>query len=293
MNDWYDRHIKAMQLNGLSERTQQAYARQVRLLTEFHGKSPEKIVESELQEYFLHRKNITQWAPKSMRICYSAIKFFFVNILERNWHLFNILRAQTEHRLPAVLAREEVTRILDSVSTSHNFAFLSTVYSCGLRLQEALNLAVGDIDSSRGMIHVHRGKGAKDRYVPLPRTTLAILRSHWKTHRNPNLIFPSLGRSGKNGTTATEPMGKATVQGAFRSAKRKAGIAKQGVSVHTLRHSYATHLLEAGVNLRVIQRYLGHASIETTLVYLHLTQQGTEDASARINAIMEDIPHDH
>jgi integrase/recombinase XerD len=219
----------------------------------------------------------------------SGIRFFFVYVLKRNWHLFNLLRAQTEKRLPAVLSREEVRQLLTQVHTPHNHAFLTTVYSCGLRLQEALHLEVSDIDSQRMMIHVHRGKGAKDRFVPLPQATLKLLRTHWREHRHPRLLFPALGRDSQSAHAAQTPMAKSSVQGAFRKAKWAAGIRKRQVSIHTLRHSYATHLLEAGVNLRVIQNYMGHASLETTLVYLHLTQKGQEDAYHLINGVMEGL----
>jgi site-specific recombinase XerD len=142
------------------------------------------------------------------------------------------------------------------------------------------------------MVHVHRGKGAKDRYVPLPQSTLKLLRRYWLTHRHPRLLFPALGRSGQGTTQAQTPMAKSSVQGAFRRAKFDAAIGKKGVAIHTLRHSYATHLLEAGVNLRVIQRYMGHAQLETTMLYLHLTQKGQEDACQLINCVMEGLDHD-
>jgi integrase len=125
--------------------------------------------------------------------------------------------------------------------------------------------------------------------VPLPHSTLERLRSHWRTHRNPRLVFPAWGRDSRSGGASDTPMAKSSVQGAFRRARFAAGIAKRGVCVHTLRHCYATHLLEAGVNLRVIQRHLGHTSLETTMVYLHLTHKGTEDAYALIDAVMKDL----
>jgi site-specific recombinase XerD len=287
--DWYQQAIDALQLNGLGERTQEAYVRAVRMLVEFYGKTPDQITESELQQYFLHRKNRDGWSPNTMRICYCGIRHFFVHVLRRNWHTLELIRAQSERRLPAVLSREEVRALLGCVHTPHNHAFLATVYSCGLRLQEAQYLEVADIDSRRLMIHVHRGKGAKDRFVPLPEATLQRLRRHWTTHRHPRLLFPALGRGRNGAATADTPMPKSSVQGAFRQAKHEAGIQKRGVSVHTLRHAYATHLLEAGVNLRVIQQYLGHAQIETTLVYLHLTHKGQEDAYVRINTLMRGL----
>ena len=289
MQDWYDKMVKALQLNGKGERSQQAYARAVRMLVQFYGKSPDEIAEEELQDYFLHRKNLSKWSPNTMRICYCGIRFFYQHVLQRDWHILNILRAQTEHRLPSVLSLEEVRKLLGCVKTTQNYAFLSTVYSCGLRLQEAQYLEVSDIDSKRMMIHVHRGKGAKDRYVPLPHSTLKLLRQHWLTHRHPTLLFPALGRDGKGAPQAQTPMAKSSVQGAFRKAKFEAAIRKKNVSIHTLRHSYATHLLEAGVNLRVIQKNMGHARLETTMIYLHLTQKGHENACKLINEIMEGL----
>ena len=286
MTEWYQKAIDALQLNGLGERTQEAYVRALRMLCEFYHKTPDQIAESELQKYFLHRKNRDRWSPNTMRICYCGIRFFFLHVLKRDWHTLDLVRAQSERRLPAVLSLEEVRTILGCVRTPHNRAFLSTVYACGLRLQEAQHLEISDIDSQRKMIHVHRGKGAKDRFVPLPESTLQCLRRHWVTHRHPRLIFPALGRGRNRAAQADTPMPKASVQGAFRQAKGEAGIQKRDVSVHTLRHSYATHLLEAGVNLRVIQQFLGHAQLETTMVYLHLTRKGQEDAYARINTLM-------
>ena len=195
MNDWYQRMVDTLQLNG-RERTQQAYTRSVRMLSQFYEKTPDLVSEQELQDYFLQRKNVNHWSPKTMRICYCGIRFFYVNVLERNWHILSILRAQNERRLPAVLSVDEARSLLAHIKTFHNYAYLSTVYSCGLRLHEGLHLEVSDIDSSRMMIHVHRGKGAKDRYVPLPQSTLKLLRRYWLTHRHPCLLFPALGRSG-------------------------------------------------------------------------------------------------
>jgi integrase/recombinase XerD len=163
MTDWYQKALDALQLNGLGERTPEAYVRAVRMLCQCYAKTPDQISESELQQYFLHRKNRDGWSPNTMRICYCGIRFFFVHVVQRNWHTLELIRAQSEHRLPVVLSREEVRRLLGWVRTPHNQAFLSTVSACGLRLQEAQCLEVSDIDSPRMMIQVHRGKGAKDR----------------------------------------------------------------------------------------------------------------------------------
>ena len=263
--EWHQKMVKALQVNGMGESTQECYVRAMRKLVEFYDKTPDLITEDELYDYFIHCKNVIGWAPATMRICYSGIKFFFLHVLQRDWHLLEIVRAQAEKRLPAVLTKVEVRRIFACLTTFHNYAYLATVYSCGLRLQEGLYLEVSDIDGDRNMLHVHRGKGARDRYVPLPESTYKLLRRYWVTHRHPELLFPALGRGGQGGPTADRPMSIEAVQGAFRRAKVNAGIKKKKVSVHTLRHSYATHLLEAGVNLRVIQKNLGHARLETTM----------------------------
>ena len=292
MKDYYQKSMRALQLAGMSERTQQCYTRSVRMLVDFYNKTPDLISEQELQDYFLHRKNVDKWSAATMRICYSGIKFFFVNVLKRQWHTLKLVHAKREKRLPTVLSNDTVRRILSTVNTPQNKAYLTTVYSCGLRLNEGLNLQVSDIDSERMRIHVHRGKGAKDRYVPLPESTLQILRSYWKLHRNPLWIFPRLGRSGKEGPTATNPMAKASVQGALRRVLKQLKIKKR-VSVHTMRHSYATHLLEAGVNIRRIQQYLGHRSLNSTMIYLHLTTQGHQRAYGIINELMKGDDHDN
>jgi integrase len=279
--------IAALQLSGKGERTQQAYVREVRLLAQFYGKSPHLLSEQELQHYFLHRKNVDRLAPASMRLCYSGIRFFSQHVLKRDWYTLSLIRAQPTHRLPAVLSVAEVRRLLKAATPLHNQVYFTTAYSLGLRLHEALYLQVSDVDGQR--LQVHRGKGAKDRYVPLPQETLALLRTDWTTHRNKTWLFPATGRDQKQSPTATSPMRRASVQGAFRKAKGRAGISKTGVAIPTLRHSYATHLLEAGVNPRLIQRYLGHTQLETTMIYLHLTQTGHEEAYTRINSPMQGL----
>ena len=288
IKDYYTKSMRALQLAGMSRRTQQCYTRSVRMLVDFYNKTPDKINEQELQDYFLHRKNVDKWSSATMRICYSGIKFFFVNVLKRDWHTLKLIYAKREQRLPAVLSLNEVWNILNTVSTPQNKAYLTTVYTCGLRLHEALYLQTYDIDSDRMRIHVHRGKGAKDRYVPLPQATLKTLRSYWKHHRNPRWIFPRLGRSGKEGPTAQEPMNYTSVQGALRRVLKQLKFKKR-VSIHTLRHSYATHLLEAGVNIRRIQQYLGHRSLNSTMVYLHLTTQGHQRAYDIIDDLMKEV----
>jgi site-specific recombinase XerD len=183
-----------------------------------------------------------------------------------------------------VLTIKQVHRIIDACTTMRIAVYFWSVYSMGLRLEEGLNLQVGDLDAERGFVHVHRGKGAKDRYVPLPSSTLCWLRCYWLTHRHPRLLFPADGRKHTGMSKAKTPMSRTAVQGAMKKITSQIDFGKK-VSIHTLRHSYATHLLEGGVSLRVIQQYLGHSSLQTTMVYLHLTETAQVDSRKVIERI--------
>jgi integrase/recombinase XerD len=275
-----------LQLAGLSERTQEAYLRAVRQLAEHFHTPPDQLSEAQLRAYFLYVKNVKRWAAASLRLAFYGIRFFYRRVVPRDWPLLEHLSIPRPHTLPDVLSREEVHRVIDATRTLHNQTYFWTVYSLGLRMTEALHLQLGDIDSARRLVHVHRGKGARDRYVPLPTRTLQGLRTYWSTHRNPLWLFPAIGQDQKAASTATHPMLRKSVQDALRRVVRQVGLKKR-VSIHTLRHSYATHLLEAGVNLRQIQQYLGHASLQTTTLYLHLTSHGQEHAVATLETLMQ------
>jgi integrase/recombinase XerD len=272
------RMIEDLQLRGMSERTQEMYVRAVRQLAEHYHKSPERITEEELRDYFLYLKNVKHYSRSATTIALCGITFFYEQTLKREWTTLTFVRPPREQKLPAILSPEEVRTILAHLKLLRYRVCLTTIYACGLRLQEGTHLQVPDIDSARLLVHVRCGKGAKDRYVPLPPRTLALLRQYWSTHRHPLWLFPAPGRSGLGMATATVPMPRNSVQDAFRAALKASGCHKRA-SVHTLRHSYATHLLEAGVNLRLIQDYLGHDSPTTTALYTHLT--ATADARAR------------
>ena len=282
------RFIDDLQLQGLSARTQQAYTRVVRLLGEHYQKSPEQITEEELRQYFLHVKHVKHWSRATMTQSICGIKFFFEQTLHRDWTTLHIVRPAKEKRLPVILTREEVRLILNAIRLLRYRACLTTMYACGLRLKEGTHLQVADIDSTRMFVHVRLGKGGKDRYVPLPQSTLELLRQYWNTHRNPVWLFPATGRGGIHEGDASEPTSHTTIQAAFRAALKDTGISKKA-SVHTLRHSYATHLLEAGVNLRQIQVYLGHNSVQTTSFYTHVTMISKTQACEAINNLMQDL----
>jgi site-specific recombinase XerD len=188
--------------------------------------------------------------------------------------------------IPEVITIPRVHAIIDACTTDRIPAYFWTVYSMGLRLNEGLHPQVGDIDATRGLVHVHRGKGAKDRYVPLPTETLLWLRKYWATHRHPQFLVPADGRHHQRLSTAKTPMSETAVQGAMKKITEQLNFGKK-VSIHTLRHSYAPHLLEAGVSLRAIQKYLGHSSPRTTMIYLHLTETAEVDTRKVIETIFQ------
>ena len=288
MTELRQRMIECLQLRGLSARTQESYVRAVRQLAEHYHKSPDLITEEELRQYFLYLKNVKHYSRSTATIAICGIKFFFERTLEKEWTIFNLVRPAPEKKLPVILSLAEVRQILAHVRLPRYKVCLTTIYSCGLRLQEGTNLRVADIDSARLMIHVRHGKGAKDRYVPLPKRTLQLLRQYWQQHHNPVLLFPAEGRNHIDLARSTEPMSKSSVQDAFHAALQESGNNKRA-SVHTLRHSWATHLLEAGVNLRLIQEWLGHSSPATTSVYTHLTVKAEQLGAAAINQLMNDL----
>lgn len=287
MNVLRQKMIEDLQLRGLAVRTQESYVQAVRQLAAHYHKSPEQISEEELRQYFLFLKNVKHVSRSTHTLALCAIKFFYEHTLKREWHTLDFARPAKEKKLPVVLSRQEVGRVLSCVHYARYCVCLTTIYACGLRLLEGVSLQVKDIDGQRKMVHVRQGKGGKDRYVPLPESALEMLRRHWATHRNPTWLFPSVHSFHAPGQ-ASQPMHETGVQKAFRAALLESGVQKEA-TVHTLRHSYATHLLEAGVNLRIIQSYLGHASPETTAIYTHLTSTVNAQASETINDIVASL----
>jgi site-specific recombinase XerD len=288
MTELRQRFIGDMQLRNFSEQTIEAYTRAVRQLAEHYNKSPELVTEEELKEYFIYNRNIRKWSRAASSISICGIKFFFEKTLQKQWTTLKLVRPPKEKSLPNILSINEVKKIFSQVKMEYHKVCLKTIYSLGLRLQEGTHLHVQDIDSERMFVHIHKGKGAKDRFIPLPLATLHFLREFWQTHRNKMLLFPAPGRGGQLMPTNTNPVPVTSIQIAFKEACQKSKINKK-VSVHHLRHSYAVHLLEAGVDFRYVQEYLGHEDPKTTLIYTKLINKALPDPIAAINRVMDNI----
>lgn len=284
-----ERMINDMQLHGFSQRTQQSYVRSVEGLTRYHMRSPDQLSEEEIRRYFVYLTCERGLARPTVTIALSGIKFFYEKTLRRDWSLTGVPTPKREKKVPVVMTHEQVKAILSRVRTVRHRACLSLIYACGLRLGEACRIKATDIDRVRGLLRVG-GKGAKQRYVPLPEPILPLLEDCWRTHCNKTWLFPLVGRGGRGrlGQVTDRHVPLSTVQQAFRKAYLESGITKK-VSVHSLRHAYATHLLEAGVSLRQIQEWLGHSSPSTTSIYAHLTAQSVQVAAQAVTRLMDDI----
>jgi len=275
-----ERMIEDMQLHGYSAKTQTAYLGAVRGLAGHYHRTPEDITQDELRSYFLYLVKERGVARSTLTIHLSGIKFFFEKTLKREWLIFNLVRPKKRTKLPVVLSPDEVKNILSLVKTPTVRMALTVIYACGLRLSEGLALKVQDIDSSRMLLWVRNGKGGKDRCVPLPERLLELLREYWKLHRPRLYLFPNQKKR--------EPLCATTLQKTFKIVLLQSGIRREA-SIHTLRHSYATHLLERGINLRVIQEVLGHQSPQTTARYTHLTDKSFHKLAETVNHLAADL----
>lgn len=276
-----------LKLAGYAKRSRQSYVRAVRQLMNFWGRPLEEIEEQQVREYWLHCKDELDWMPATMRISYSAIKFFYAHTFKREWETLRLLKIKKVVTPPTVLSVDEVRLVLAGLPTEMNRVFYTVVYTLGLRLGEARELSPSQIDSKRMCVEIRDAKG-DDRLVPLPESTLQMLRDWWKTHRNPDWVFPAPGRNGNEAATARRPVPEGTVQGALRRTVKKLKIAKH-IHPHTFRHSYATHLLEAGVPIQHVQSCLGHRSLVTTMIYLHVTESGREASREKLNQLVRGV----
>lgn len=281
MTELRRRMVEDMQLRGLAKNTQQSYMDSVRILAKYYNRRPDHLSEEEIRNFFLYLIKEKQVCESTVGIYLHGIKFFFEKTLKREWPVLNLIRAQKRKRLPVVLSTEEVRKLLSLIKIPRNRVCLTTIYSCGLRLSEGTQLNVGDIDSKRMVIQIRDSKGGKDRYVPLPDRILCVLREYWRKNRSESWLFPS-------DVKVADHISHSAIQLCFKKVLCESGITKDA-TVHTLRHSYATHLLESGVDIRVIQGILGHSSPKSTVIYTHLTQKTMTKLHTTVDDLMSDL----
>lgn len=264
MNPLRNSMIKEMQIRQFSDATQCAYLKGVRQLSEYYNCSPDKLTEKEAQAFILHLAQVKKQSWNTCNVAVSGIRFFYKVIMKKKSDDFYIPLARRQQKLPDILTPQEVKRVLDSIDCYKHRVALMTLYSAGLRVSEVVELTVNDIDSEAMVLCVRQGKMKKDRYTPLSKKLLIELRLCWKKYRPETYLFP--------GRTAKKTIAARTLRYAFESAKQAAGINKQ-VTLHGLRHAFATHLLESGTGLIDIKQCLGHASLSTTLRYARMSKK--------------------
>ena len=252
--------IDAMQVRGMSPRTHRSYLSAVRDLAKYYRRSPDQLSGEELQAFFLYLVKERNLSPATCRLSLNALRFFYLEVLGRDSFGVKLQVPKREQRIPELLMRSEVGRIISANSNIKHRMMLTICYGCGLRVRELVNLQVRHIDGERRLLRVEQGKGAKDRAVIISPTLLQLLREYWRLMRPPNWLFPSYN--------TTSPLSITTAQKTFYKAKQLAGIQKIG-GIHSLRHAYATHQLEDGMPIHQLQRLLGHQNIQSTLRYAH------------------------
>lgn len=279
-----------------ANRTRHAYYRQIRLIHDHFKLDPASITEAQLRDYFIFVKLRKKWQPKTIRQALAATRMFFSTLLGHNdWTLFSQIRAKDHDTLPAVLTREQVRDLIRRIRLRRYRTPIKLIYCCGLRLSECLGLTIHDIAGKENKLYIRNSKGQKDRVVPLPTSIYKELQRYWRFHRHPLLIFPNVGRGDDSPESVAKRMFEATGPMPVSSLQRLIILVRKelnlpAASVHTLRHSFATHLLEAGAHLHTIQQLLGHKQINTTMIYLHLTHQSTREALELMDEICKGLP---
>jgi integrase/recombinase XerD len=277
-------------------RTRHSYYRDVRLIHEHFDEDPAGLDERQVRDYFLFVKIDKEWKPKTIRQSAASAKLFFAEMLgHEDWTTFSDIRTKDHDELPAVLTREEIKSLLSHIRLRRYRIPLKLIYCCGLRVSECLSLTIRDVRGDEGKLWVRGGKGQRDRLVPIAATMVEDLRRYWSVHRNELLIFPNVGRGacGPNKVAgrmheATRPMPVSSLQRLLRVARKELNI--PAATPHTMRHSFATHLVEAGASLHTVKALLGHKQISSTMVYLHLTHRSEQDSLRLVEELCRDLP---
>ncbi|MCK4765968.1 MAG: tyrosine-type recombinase/integrase [Candidatus Aminicenantes bacterium] len=270
------RMIEDMHLHGLSENTQDSYLMSVTILAKHYWRSPDKITEHEIRQFFLYLMDEKKSSRATIATYYYGIKFFYEKTLGRKWRIFDIVKPRKKYQLPVILNIKEIKAMIDEIKSPIFRMCFILLYCCGLRLSEGVHLTIGDVDMERKQIRV-RGKGNKIRYVPIPDQPHKFLEQYIREHNPEHWLFLS--------SRTEKPIHTRSVQRLVKQVLKKAGINKQAYP-HSLRHSYATHLLESGVSIKLIQLLLGHKSIQTTNRYTQITQISLTALGNALNKIM-------
>ena len=273
------RMLEELQRRRYSSQTIRLYLSAVQHSADYFGKRPDQLGPEHLRQYQLYLLNERKLSVDTIVGRIAALRFFFVKVLRRRYREIDRVYPKRPERLPVILSEEEVARLIESASTSYHRVILMTLYGAGLRREELCRLKVTDVDSQRMVIHVRQGKGHKDRDVTLSPRLLEVLRDYWKWRKPKTYLFPSYHSKRRE-----QPISSRTVYYAVCEAARRAGIKKK-VYPHLLRHSWATHLLERGTDLRTIQIQLGHFDLEATTIYLHLSQRHLQSVNNPIEAL--------
>lgn len=268
--------ITLLNINRYSYRTIKAYTNAIKVfLSAFPGREPTEIKISEIEKFINSMVTDKNISPSYQKVLVGAIKMFFNGLLRKNYQLNYLFPDRYERKLPDVLDKSEVQQIIQSIQNLKHRTIISLIYSAGLRLNEVIEMKVNDIDSKRMLIKVRQGKGNKDRYVMLSEKMLSLLREYYKAYKPKEYLFE--GQKGGKYSTRS-------IQAVFQQALRRSGITKKA-SVHTLRHSFATHLLEAGTDIRVIQQLLGHSSIKTTQIYTQVSHTSISKIKSPLDSL--------
>ena len=276
MGKFRDLMEQDLKIRGYGERTQKSYLAQVRHLVRYFMVSPDQLAIEQINQYqrYLTEERKLSWSAFNVAVC--AIRFFYRVTLRRDWDIRRIPYQKKARRLPVVLGREEVEALFTATENLKHLAVLMTLYSAGLRLSEVVHLLITDIDVDRKVIRVHQGKGRKDRYVMLSTRLVKVLAIYREAVRPQHWLFP--------GERPDQPLSGRAVQRALAKACEKAGIGKRATP-HTLRHCYATHLLEDGAHIRALQLLLGHKSLTTTTIYTHVTDTYITDTKSPLDTL--------
>jgi integrase/recombinase XerD len=287
---------KLLNLRHDSSRTRHSYYRDMRLVHQHFACDPALISEHQFRDYILHVKNVKRWKPRTIRQTAASAKIFYLEMLERDdWRVFSQIKAKDHDELPLVLTREQVRKLLQHIRLRRYRIPLKLIYCCGLRHSECCALTIHDVQRSDNKLWIRGAKGAKDRMVPISDLMLEDLSRYWRFHRHPSLLFPAAGRGGNDQAKVAQRMHAAKRPMPHNSLQRLMVVARgelnfPDVTPHTLRHSFATHLLEGGANLHTVQKILGHSQINTTMIYLHTTHQTEQNTLHLVTDLSRDLP---